>query len=246
MTEPGLSVIIPVYNEDEIIETNSRRLTAFLEELGRPFEVIVVSNGSTDRTVHLGRGLAEAKAGLRFFDLPDKGVGRAFRLAAEQARFDLIVSVDMDLSIDLGFIPQALLLLLENDIVVGSKKMGSQKRPFWRKAGSTSFILTARWLLGLPFEDYSIAAKAYRREVILKYLDRIDYGTSYVLDIIYHTLNGGGRAVEIPVYCEDFRVSKFNLVDEAVYRFRNLFVLWWKYRVRSTGRPKRGGRDGAV
>ena len=236
--KPGLTVIIPVFNEAEIIEANTARLREFLEGLGRPFETILVSNGSTDRTAELGRELARNEAGVRFFDLPAKGVGRAFSLGVRQAGFERIVSVDMDLSTDLSFIGQALRLLDEYQIVVGSKKMGTQKRAFWRKAGSTAFILTARALLGMSFEDYSIAAKAYRREVVLRYLDRLDHGTSYVLDLIYHTLSEGGRAVEIPVFCEDFRASKFNLVHEALYRFRNLFRLWWHYRLRGGKKPE--------
>ncbi len=228
----GFTALIPVYNEADIIEENSLRLLEFLASTGRPHELIIVSNGSTDATVERGERLASEHPEIRFFSLPEKGVGRAFSLGVREARFELIVSVDMDLSIDLNFIPRSLELLSSHQIVVGSKKMGSQDRPFWRTAGSTAFILTARLLLGLSFADYSIAAKAYHREVILRYLDRIDHGTSYVLDIIFHTLRAGGRAVEIPVFCEDHRTSKFNLFDEAVYRFRNLFILWWNCRVK--------------
>jgi len=227
----GLSILIPVFNEEDIIEINTIRLREYLQGLGRPFEIIIISNGSTDRTSEYGRKLARDFETVRFFELPAKGVGRAFALGVRQAGFEHIVSVDMDLSIDLGFIPRALDLLQDYQIVVGSKKMGAQYRTLWRKAGSTAFILTVRALIGLPFEDYSIAAKAYHREVIVKYLDRLDYGTSYVLDIIYHTLADGGRALEIPVYCEDFRPSKFNLVNEALYRFKNVFRLWWRYHV---------------
>jgi glycosyltransferase involved in cell wall biosynthesis len=235
----GVSVIIPVLNEEALLESNTRRLASFLEGLDRPFEIIIISNGSTDGTDEAGRTLDAAMPCVRFYTLPQKGVGRAFVLGVRRAGHDLLASVDMDLSIDLGFIPRALDLLEENQIVVGSKKMGSQRRTFWRKAGSNAFILTARLLLGLEFDDYSIAAKAYRREAVDPYLDRVDYGTSYVLDIIYHTLAAGGRAVEIPVYCEDYRASRFNLVNEAVYRFGNLFRLWWGYRVR---RRREGNR----
>ena len=227
----GLTIVIPVLNEEEILVTNTYELLGFLKDLGRPYEIILVSNGSTDRTNLLGRQLAENIPEVSFFELTEKGVGRAFVLAVRQARFDRIVSVDMDLSIDLSLITRALELLDDFDIVVGSKKMGSQNRTLWRKVGSTAYILAARLMLGLSFEDYSIAAKAYQRTVILKYLDRIDHGTSYVIDIIFHTLKDGGKAVEIPVHCEDFRPSKFNLVREALYRFRNLFRLWWTYRV---------------
>lgn len=229
--KPGLTALVPVYNEADIITENTDALLRFLGGLDRPFEVLIVSNGSTDDTVRLGRELADAHPAVRFFSLPAKGVGRAFALGAREAAYEFIVSVDMDLSIDLNFIPRALELLEGHEIVVGSKKMGSQNRTTWRKLGSTAFITAARLLLGFSFEDYSIAAKAYHRSVVLAYLDRIDYGTSYVLDIIFHTLSHGGRAVEIPVHCEDYRPSKFNLFNEAVYRFRNLFRLWWDYRI---------------
>ena len=52
--------------------------------------------------------------------------------------------------------------------------------------------------------------------------------------MIYHIRRAEGQAVEIPVYCEDYRASKFNLVSEALYRFRNLFRLWWRYRLRGS------------
>lgn len=232
----GATILIPVFNEQEIIEANTNTLVKHMETLSLPFEIIILSNGSTDGTNNLGRSLADSHECVRFFELPEKGVGRAFRLGVEQASFDLIISVDMDLSIDLGFIRRAVHILENYEIVVGSKKMGSQNRKLWRKAGSTTFIICVRILLGLPFEDYSIAAKGYHRKTIIKYLDRIDYGTSYVLDIIYHTMADGGLALEIPVFCEDYRASKFNLVNEALYRFKNVFLLWIKYHMRASAK----------
>ncbi len=228
----GVTVLIPVLNEADIIEDNTTRLIDFLDGMASPFEVILVSNGSTDQTPDLGRKLAQSNKHIRFFNLPTRGVGRAFALGVREACFDNIVSLDMDLSIELELIPRALKLLDRYQVVVGSKKLGAQRRSFWRKAGSTIYIRTVRILLGLSFKDYSIAAKAYQRQAILDHLHRLDHGTSFVLDIIYHTLSGGGLAVEIPVYCEDFRPSKFNLIHEAVYRFDHLIRLWWKYRRR--------------
>lgn len=226
----GLSIIIPVYNEADILIANTTRLRDYLLTLECPFEIIIVSNGSVDQTESLGHTLSHTFPELCFLKLPFKGVGRAFAAGVRQARFPNIVSLDMDLSIDLGFVPRAVNLLKVFEIVVGSKKMGSQHRTFIRKAGSTAFILTARALLGLSFEDYSIAAKAYQRQVVLAHLECIDHGTSYVLEIIFHVLSQGGRATEIPVHCEDFRPSKFNLIHEAIYRFHHLFRLWWRYR----------------
>ena len=228
----GLTVLIPVIDEQDIIEANTLRLLDYLRNFGQVFEIIIVSNGSTDSTSEIGRRLDRTIEEVRFFEIPARGVGRAFSQGVDKALYDQIISLDMDLSIELDFIPRALVLLSEYQIVVGSKKMGSQNRSFWRMAGSTAFILTARLLVGLPYKDYSIAAKGYHREMILKYLDRIDDGTSYVMDIIYHAQKDGKAAVEIPVFCEDYRPSKFNLLDEARYRFRNVFLLWWRYHIR--------------
>ena len=225
----GLSVIVPVLNEEEIIWKNTRILVDYLSGLDLPFEVILISNGSTDRTDELGLELARLNPKIRYFSLDKKGVGQAFCLGVREARHDCVISVDMDLSIDLDLIPRAVELLKVYHIVVGSKKMGFQNRPFWRKAGSGIFILAARLLLGLSFEDYSMAAKAYRRDILLDHLEKIDHGTSYVLEIIYHTTKNGGRTIEVPVFCEDYRESKFNLVHELVYRLRNLIRLWWVY-----------------
>lgn len=238
----GLSIIIPVLNEADILESNTLSLVQYLGGLDMPYEVIVVDNGSTDGTTELGEEIQGRFDRVRFYSLPRPGVGSAFSLGVREAAYEAIVSLDMDLSIDMGFIPRAYKLLSTYEVVVGSKKMGAQVRSFWRKAGSTAFILTARFLLGLSFEDYSIAAKAYRRDVALGYLDRIDHGTSYVLDIIYHMTADGGRAVEIPVFCEDFRPSKFNLLHEAMYRFRNLFRLWLNYGLSAKRRGVKGAR----
>jgi hypothetical protein len=83
-------------------------------------------------------------------------------------------------------------------------------------------------LLGLPYVDYSIGAKAYRKEAILRYLNTIDHGSSYVIEIIYRAWRNRTKIIEIPVWCEDTRGSKFNLLHEGVYRFSNLFKLWFK------------------
>jgi glycosyltransferase involved in cell wall biosynthesis len=216
----GFSIIIPVYNEADILCENAEKLLAHLEPRHKTFEIIIGSNGSIDRTASLGKKLSRKHPLIHFFHLPQRGVGYAFRHGVQMARYDYVVSLDMDLSVDLDFIERALGLLDRGYVVVvGSKKMGEQQRS-----------LCARFLLGLPFEDYSIAAKAYRRKVLLKYLDQIDHGTSYVIDVICLVDRGGGQIIETPVWCVDYRTSKFNIIHEGVYRFSNLFRLWWSLK----------------
>ncbi len=226
------TVAIPVYNEEAILVPNTERLLAFLDGLGREYEVIIGSNGSTDSTTAIGVDLSRRFGPVSFFHIPERGVGLAFREFVERARYPLLVSADMDLSVDLSFIPAALELLATHDIVVGSKKLGLQKRSWLRKFGSDLFLRIAHLLLGMAYEDYSIAAKAYRVETLRRFKDRINEGSSYVIEICFLTHRSGGRVVQIPVSCEDWRASKFNLMNEAIYKYSHLFRLWFR-----NGRP---------
>ena len=225
---------IPVYNEEAILVSNTERLLAFLDELGREYEIIIGSNGSTDSTTAIGIDLSRRFGHVSFFHIPERGVGLAFREFVARARYPLLVSQDMDLSVDLSFIPEALALLDTHDIVVGSKKLGHQKRSWLRKFGSDTFLRIAKLLLGMDYEDYSIAAKAYRMDVLKRFIDRINIGSSYVIEICYLTQRSGGRVIQIPVSCEDWRASKFNLLHEALYKYTHLVRLWLRHRATET------------
>jgi glycosyltransferase involved in cell wall biosynthesis len=228
LSDTPFTVGIPVYNEEAILVANTERLLAFLDGLGRAFEILIGSNGSTDSTTALGVDLSRRFPHVRFFHLPEKGVGNAFREFLRQAQHPFLVSVDMDLSVNLDFIPRALELLETHEIVVGSKKMGNQQRSWFRKFGSDTFLRITRALLGLTYDDYSIAAKAYRVETARRFVDRINEGSSYVLEMCFLVQRAGGRIVQIPVGCEDWRTSKFNLLHEALYKYSHLLRLWMR------------------
>jgi len=228
------SVFIPVYNEEDILVANTERLISHLDRYGVDYEIIIGSNGSNDGTPELGLMLSDRHTRVRFFHLKGKGVGDAFKQGIGTGRYDAVVSLDMDLSINLSFIGEALEFLeAGHDIVIGSKKVGDERRSVFRRLGSDFFILTAGVLLGLPFEDYSIGAKAYKRDLVLEYSRMIDAGTSYVLNIVYLAFRDKKKVIEIPVRCEDYRESRFNIISEGLYRFRQLFRIWYVERIGS-------------
>src|SRR5207244_13339545 len=81
----AFTVGIPVYNEEAIVVANTERLLAFLDRLGRDYEVIIGSNGSTDSTTALGVDLSRRFKSVTFFHLPQPGVGLAFRAFVRRA-----------------------------------------------------------------------------------------------------------------------------------------------------------------
>lgn len=225
------SVFIPVLNEAAIIQANTRRLLAFLRSLGREFELIIGSNGSTDATAALGAALAQAEPEVRFFVLPRAGPGRAFARALELFQGDSLITLDMDLTVDLEFVPRALELLAEFAVVVGSKRQGRQERSLPRIAGSGLYITCARLLLGLPYLDYSLGAKAFRGQVLRRFRGAVDQHTAYITNLVFAARQAGLPIVELPVSCSDTRSSRFNLGHEAAYRLAWLFRLFWQGRL---------------
>lgn len=225
---PALSLAIPVYNEQDALIPNLRKLLLFFQDKGIDAEFIIGSNGSTDATVEIGRMIESIRPGrIRFFHIDSRGaVGEIFKIAAGLASAPFLISMDMDLSVDLEFITSALDLLRTTDMVVGSKKSGEQSRSPVRLLGSKLFILCARVLLRLPYDDYSIGAKAYRVSSARPLLPGMSEDTNYVLDLLYRARRAGLSIEVLPIACSDWRKSRFRLFREALTRFLYLFRLW--------------------
>lgn len=227
-----LTIFIPAYNEEVILATNIDRLRAHLKDLDIVgYEIILASNGSTDRTVEIARECALGRDDVQVIALDRRGVGRAFKEGVRRARHNWLICLDLDLTVDLGFIESAQRLLATVDIVIGSKQTGKQQRSWIRRLASACFIACARYLLGLEFSDYSIGAKAYRKQTVEPYLDSFADGSAYVVQLIAWAKRDGAVITEIPVWCEDLRKSKFNLPREGIYRFSSLFLLWFQEQV---------------
>jgi glycosyltransferase involved in cell wall biosynthesis len=215
------SVIVPAFNEEELLAQNTARLADHCRGLNTPFEIIIVSNGSTDRTEAIGRALKD----VRFYALPAKGVGRAFKQGIKAARYDHIIFMDADLSADLSFIKEANAKLDSHVLVLGTKIGGLQNRSLFRKMGSFVFYLSVLALMGLRYVDYAPGAKAYQKGFLLKYFNYIDDHTSFVLNLTFIAAVKHEPIVEVAIACDDRRKSRFNLWIEAGSKYRGLISL---------------------
>ena len=222
----GFSLIIPVYNEEKLIVKNTERLLGFLSKFKIPFEIVLGDNGSTDKTVELGRFLEKKYKNVKFLSSKERGVGVGIKIAILNSSYEKLVEMPIDLTIDLDFIPSCEKLLDRYSVVIGSKKTGKQKRALWKKGLSFGYIFLMKVMLGLRFTDYSVGGKGYRKSVILDRVKKIDSGSFYITDFIYYTKKKGESVIEIPIYCEDRRKSRFNMFMEVIYRLKKIFRLW--------------------
>ncbi len=225
-----VSILIPVYNEENILKENVEKLISYLDEDCPEYEILICDNGSTDNTKDIGKSLETFHPKkVRFLSTKSRGVGSAFKEMVSKASHEKLISIDIDLSTNIDFIPKCIDRLNEYDIVIGSKMMGEQYRPLHRIIISKTYIHLMSFLLGIKYGDSSIGCKGFRKSKIIEYMDDINDGSSYTIEL-YYKLKKTGKIHEIPIICHDTRPSRFNLVSEIIYRFRSLISFWLKNR----------------
>ncbi len=214
-SSPSLSVVIPVYNEEAIIEGALLRYLQGLDELGRDVEVIVSANGCRDQTIPIVRELMSAWPALRLLESDTPDYGRALRAGLLAARGDVVVCDEIDLC-DLGFVKRALRRLDhdECDVVVGSKAMpgARDRRPFTRRA-ATRVINGLLWAtVGFEGTD-THGLKAMKRDVILPVVRACVVDKDlFASELVIRAGRAGLRIQEIPIELEEQRSPPIHLV----------------------------------
>ncbi len=164
---PKYSIVVPFHNEEENVTMLYDRLKGVMEQVGDPFEIVFVDDGSNDRTCRMLEEIAAVDSRVLVVKLR-RNFGQTSALAAgfDHAQGDFIISMDGDLQHDPAEIPAFLEKLEEGyDVVSG-----------WRKERIDNFVMRripsrcANWLMaklsGVDIHDFGTTFKAYRREVI--------------------------------------------------------------------------------
>src|SRR3954454_2238871 len=163
--DPYLSLVIPAYNEQENVPTLLERVSAALAQAGRPFEVIIVDDGSTDDTPRL---LAEAMTRypwLRVLRMArNGGQSAAFEAGFDAARGQVIATIDADLQNDPEEIPRLLPLLDGYDMVTGWRK--DRQDTAFRKWQSRQANRIRNWITQETVNDSASSLKLYKAPVI--------------------------------------------------------------------------------
>ena len=164
---PYLSLVIPCYNEEENVPTLLQRVEAALTLTGRPFEVVIVDDGSTDSTPRLLAEAMAVKPWLRVIRMAKNGgQSAAFEAGFEAARGDVIATIDADLQNDPEEIPRLLPMLDEQkvDMITGWRK-DRQDTPF-RRWQSRQANRIRNWISKETVNDSASSLKLYRAHTI--------------------------------------------------------------------------------
>ncbi len=235
MTEPHLSVVIPVYNEERILVESLTELHGKLRELGCTFELLLSENGSRDRTVALGEELAATMPELSVHSLGEPNYGKALKQGILRARGRFVICDEIDLC-DVDFYRRALAVLEPGaaDLVVGSKTMqgADDDRPLFRHAATLVLNGMLRVAVGFKGTD-THGLKAFRRDAMVGTVERcvIDKDL-FASEFVVRAGREGKRVVEIPLRIVEKRKPSINLFRRVPNVLKNLAKLTYVIRIK--------------
>ncbi|MGA9349055.1 MAG: glycosyltransferase family 2 protein [Anaerolineae bacterium] len=162
-----LSIVIPLYNEEENVEPLYNQLKTVLERTGREYEIIIVDDGSTDGSFDVLKKLHEGDERLKVIRFRRNfGQTAAFAAGFDRSQGQVVITMDADLQNDPADIPLLLEKIEEGYDVVSGWRLHRQDPFLTRRLPS----MIANWLIsqvtGVRLHDYGCSLKAYRREVV--------------------------------------------------------------------------------
>jgi glycosyltransferase involved in cell wall biosynthesis len=211
----SITIVVPVYNEADFIPAALPMMIAAVEEVGAPYAIRVVENGSTDGSAEAAkRAAGQAEVIVDSLAVPDYGA--AMRHGFREADSDWVVNFDIDY-FSAGFLHQVLAQPDHVDIVIGSKRdpMSQDRRPLIRRVATRVFNLLLTVILGSKVSD-THGMKGFRRRVIDDIVPQV-VSTEDLFDteLVVRAERAGYEIVEVPVVVQEMRSARSSLVKRA-------------------------------
>jgi dolichyl-phosphate beta-glucosyltransferase len=229
----ALSIVIPAYNEELRLPTSLAQIASYIRASGRQTEIIVVDDGSTDRTAAIAESFRGEMPDLRVISNGEnRGKGYSVRHGMLEARGCIVLFTDADLSAPIEEADKLVPALESYDIAIGSRALNRSlifaRQSVFREYAGIIFNAIVRIILRLPFVDTQCGFKAFRRErcQIIFQQQRIErFG--FDPELLYLARHHGLRAVEIPVRWAHSPATKVSMVRDSVQMFLDVFIIRW-------------------
>jgi glycosyltransferase involved in cell wall biosynthesis len=194
-TLPPVTVIVPAFDEEEPVASQVHAIRRALDDRGVIHEILVVDDGSTDRT-----GEAALAAGARVLRHQDnRGYGAAIKAGIRAAQNEVCVIIDADNTYPSDEIPALLAELETADMVVGARTRDNVHIPWVRRPGKWVLARLAERIAGQPIPDLNSGLRAFRRECVTQYFPILPNGFSFTTTVTLAYLADDYRVVYHPV-----------------------------------------------
>jgi glycosyltransferase involved in cell wall biosynthesis len=238
MGKRKVSIVIPVYNEEKILETAVNRLKKDLDQFRNEFdfEIILAENGSTDRTIEKGGELSKIDSSVSIFHYEHPDYGLALQEGIRRAGGEIIVCDEIDLCLP-EFYEKALAEFKNSDaqMVVGSKraKGANDQRPFKRRFATWVLNVMLKIILGFKGTD-THGVKAFVKKPLMPVLDKCLVGKDiFASEFVIRAERMGIKVKEVPISLDEKRAPSIKLMKRVPKVLSNLAYLFWNIRIRN-------------
>jgi len=214
-----LTVVVPAYNEEKRIGFSLFRIKEYLLSRSLSAEIILVDDGSTDRTAGVALEIMEDYPDFRVITLPlNRGKGAAVRAGVLQARGELVLFTDADLSTPIEELEKFLPLIREGyDVIIGCRALPDsiiKERQGWlRERLGKCFNLLVRLLVLKGFRDTQCGFKLFRKNAAREIFFRLETeGFAFDVEVLLLARHLGYRIAQVPVVWVNHPESRLRLV----------------------------------
>lgn len=192
----SISVFLPFYNEEELVEDVSEEVSNYLEQIDQDFELLLINDGSDDKTGKKIESFSEKDPNLKaIHHSENKGYGRALATGFKESENDIIFYMDGDGQFSIEEIEKFLAEIPDVDLVIGYRE--ERDDSFARKITSEVFNNLVRLLLPVDSRDIDCGSKMVKKEV----LSDIELNTERTVDaeLLAKSVSNGNSVKEVPV-----------------------------------------------
>ena len=222
-----LSVIIPAHNEENRLPGTLEQVFHFLEKQSFTSEVIIVENGSADKTLEVAQKFAEAHKNFRVMQ-SERGKGAAVQRGMLEAQGEHLFMCDADLSMPVEEMSKFIPPVLQGfDIAIGSREAKGAVRynePPYRHLGGRGINFIVQLLILPGLNDTQCGFKCFRADMAKDIFQKQTlHGWSFDIELLHIARRRGYRVQEIPIHWYHFADSKVSALRDAVRMIQDIF-----------------------
>ena len=234
MGKPTYSIVIPAYNERQRITSTLDQILAWIREQSWNAEILVVNDGSRDDTAAIVSSYAAAHPEVRLIENPgNRGKGFSVRNGMTQARGDLLLFSDADLSSPISEAPKLFDAIAAGaDVAVGSRwlrsELQTERQPVYRQLFGRIFNLFLQMVLGIRFKDTQCGFKAFRRPAADAIFPRQRIERwGFDAEILFLARRFGFKSVEIGVLWAHDERTKMSYFRDGMRMVGEVLLVRW-------------------
>lgn len=232
MARVRYSIVVPAFNEERRIATTLDCLLQHFEDRASKLEILVVDDGSTDRTSEVVMWYRRKTYRVKLLKIAHAGKGAAVRHGVAHAHGEFVFLCDADLRDGVSQLSKLEMALMSGaDVAIGSRWVGLDTRamsqPLYRRVSSRVFNFCAHGLLGLRFKDTQCGLKAFTRDAAQALFEHqsID-GWGFDPELLLIANRFGYQVTEVPIELNhDYATSRFRPFRDGITTFTELFSI---------------------